>query len=134
MSRTEVSDCLILFWCLVVKLIDNTKGYTPLCSNQLSSNLAYFKLRIPAPTQVSLSLLHTCMHTLVPAHKKFSGQRIEFNPCKIATTACQAVVYEIRFTFFFFFFSLSIQEYQGYEIDLTYLRTYGTFDASVLLT
>lgn len=70
----------------------------------------------------------------MPAHKKFSGQRIEFNPCKIATTACQAVVYEIRFTFFFFFFSLSIQEYQGYEIDLTYLRTYGTFDASVLLT
>lgn len=89
----------------------------PLCSNQLSSNLAYFKLRIPAPTQVSLSL-STHMRMLACAHGKSSGQRIKFKPCKITMTACQAVVYEIRFTFFF----LSLFGNQGSEIDLTSLE------------
>jgi hypothetical protein len=45
----------------------------------------------------------------------------------MANTACQAVVYEIRLPFF------SLLGNQGSEIDWTYPRTCGTFDASILL-
>jgi hypothetical protein len=110
MSRTEVSDCLIFFGCLVVKLLDNTKGWPhATLFKPIIIKLSVFQIEDSCP-HPSLSL-SPHMRMLACAHRKSSGQRIKFKPCKITMTACQAIVYEIRFTFFVLsFFSLSIWE------------------------